>query len=330
MRHCEGNGGLLDRLASITQVMMNKYEEGRILSSPMRAKRCWGRKIIVPSSIVNLERANLRVHQGRWVQLQVSGQIPAPRSGHDVAVIGNMVYFFGGCGGNTDNLSCLNDMHAFDLDLHHWKIVHTKEGIEPSDRASFGMCTGPIPGTLIVAGGTGVEINSIQSDMMEFDIKQRTWRSLTTPMESEHFKYYGQTVCTYRDYLLIFGGSTGLCYTNELLAYNTNTKVWQKLATSGKKPSPRYKHQAIIIGDSMYIIGGGCFKPTLSVIDVYKLDLRTLEWSEVHAMGSVPKARVAHSCCYDSESGAVYLWGGFTGELKRLQDFYKFNVKTQS
>ncbi len=39
-------------------------------------------------------------------------------------------------------------------------------------------------------------------------------------------------------------------------------------------------------------------------------------------MGSVPKARVAHSCCYDSESGTVYLWGGFTGELKRLQVFF--------
>ncbi len=35
--------------------------------------------------------------------------------------------------------------------------------------------------------------------------------------------------------------------------------------------------QAIIIGDSMYVIGGGCFKPTSSITDVYKLDLKTLE-----------------------------------------------------
>ncbi len=36
-------------------------------------------------------------------------------------------------------------------------------------------------------------------------------------------------------------------------------------------------------------------------------------------MGNMPRSRVAHSCCCDEESGEVYLWGGFTAELKRLQ-----------
>ncbi len=38
----------------------------------------------------------------------------------------------------------------------------------------------------------------------------------------------------------------------------------------------------------MYIIGGGCFKPTLSVIDVYKLDLRTLEVRTHASLGLFP------------------------------------------
>ncbi len=37
-----------------------------------------------------------RAHLGKWVQLQVSGQMPSPRSGHDVTVIGNKVSTGGG------------------------------------------------------------------------------------------------------------------------------------------------------------------------------------------------------------------------------------------
>lgn len=42
----------------------------------------------------------------------------------------------------------------------------------------------------------------------------------------------------------------------------------------------RYKHQAVAVGDKMYVIGGGCFKPEQSSIDLYVLDLKTLVWEE--------------------------------------------------
>ncbi|CAN0568204.1 unnamed protein product, partial [Ectocarpus sp. 12 AP-2014] len=34
-----------------------------------------------------------------WTKLNTSGDSPSPRSGHDVVVIGNKAYLFGGCGG---------------------------------------------------------------------------------------------------------------------------------------------------------------------------------------------------------------------------------------
>lgn len=45
----------------------------------------------------------------QWARLQTSGSSPSPRSGHDVVVIGNKAYLFGGCGGEQVNvyLSCL-------------------------------------------------------------------------------------------------------------------------------------------------------------------------------------------------------------------------------
>jgi N-acetylneuraminic acid mutarotase len=297
--------------------------------SSSRPKGCLPARVTSNKSIAGLERRN--EHQ-RWVRLQTSGQGPSPRSGHDVAVIGNKVYLFGGCGGEADAINCLNDMYCFDLDLHRWDVVHNRGEVEPAARASFGMCHGPIPGTLIVAGGTGVEMDSLRSDVMEFDQRDRSWRKLTGDGDGQDApsKFYGQTVCTYKDRLLLFGGSTGLHYTNDLYDYNTHTGIWRKLTTTGKKPSPRYKHQSVVVGDKMYVIGGGCFKPEHSLIDMYALDLNTLEWEEPKAVGDVPKARVAHSCVYDPVDENIYLWGGFTGELSRLQDFSCYNTRTNT
>ena len=46
------------------------------------------------------------------------------------------------------------------------------------------------------------------------------------------------------------------------------------------------------------------------------------------SQGDIPKARVAHSCSLDPVKGDIYVWGGFTGELSRLADFYVYNCET--
>ncbi|KAG5182529.1 hypothetical protein JKP88DRAFT_164369 [Tribonema minus] len=266
---------------------------------------------------------------GRWVCLQTSGQGPSPRSGHDVVVIGRKAYLFGGCGGESnDQIACLNDVYTFDLDTHQWNAVAVN-GEPPLPRASFGMCARPSPHrSIVVAGGTGVEMDSLRADIVEFDTRTRAWRRVVTDSEETPCRFYGQSLCTYGESLLLFGGSTGMHYTNDLYEYNTTTQRWRKLTTTGRKPTPRYKHQAVIVGASMYVIGGGCFKPEQSTIDVHRLDLATLAWDEVATSGDVPKSRVAHSCCYDAGTGTIFLWGGFTSELSRLQDFYTLHCET--
>lgn len=226
-----------------------------------------------------------------------------------------------------DQITCLNDVYVFDLELHRWDKVVVK-GDAPLPRASFGMCAGPAPGTLIVAGGTGVEMDSLRADVVEYSVPNRMWTQILTDSEETPCKFYGQSVCAYVDKLLLFGGSTGLHYTNDLFEYNVRTNRWKRLVTTGRKPSPRYKHQAVVMEDKMYVIGGGCFKPEQSGIDLYCLDLITLVWEETEMKGEIPKARVAHSCSYDPETDAIYLWGGFTSELSRLQDFFAFHRST--
>ncbi|KAG5191249.1 hypothetical protein JKP88DRAFT_259626 [Tribonema minus] len=295
-----------------------------LLASDVATRFSHGLLLPSCSSAIPLQRQE----HNRWVKLQVCGTVPSPRSGHDVAVVGNKLYLFGGCGGENDAINCLNDMYTFDLDRHVWELIPHRGEEMPTARASFAMCSGPDEKTLIVAGGTGVEMDSLRSDILQFDTRTRRWIKLHRDGDDAPSKFYGQTVCRYGDVLLLFGGSTGLHYTNDLFEYNVVTNCWRKLVTQGRRPSPRYKHQAVVVGDFMYVIGGGCFKPEQSAIDMYCLNLRTLVWAQPRSAGAVPRARVAHSCSFDPETCTIYLWGGFTGELSRLQDFYAYHAPT--
>jgi Galactose oxidase, central domain len=50
---------------------------------------------------------------------------------------------FGGCGGEQTAINCLNDVWAFDLEVHRWdKVAACDSGETPAARASFGMCAG--------------------------------------------------------------------------------------------------------------------------------------------------------------------------------------------
>lgn len=166
-------------------------------------------------------------------------------------------------------------MHIFDLQRHCWENTLPK-GHYIHGRASFGMCHGPTPNTLIVAGGTFYDTWS-GSNVMEYNTRKRMWTNVLSDFEDMPFRLYGQSACVYGDNLLLFGGSTGRHYSNDLYEYSTCSNRWRKLTTIGQKPSPRYKHQAVIMGQKMYIVGGGCFMP---FTDVHCLDLETLVWEE--------------------------------------------------
>lgn len=53
----------------------------------------------VTEEVPDRKAAGYRYRHSQWTQLNTSGNSPTPRSGHDVVVIGNKAYLFGGCGG---------------------------------------------------------------------------------------------------------------------------------------------------------------------------------------------------------------------------------------
>ena len=105
------------------------------------------------------------------------------------------------------------------------------------------------------------------------------------------------------------------------------------LITTGDRPSPRYKHQAFIDGDSMYVVGGGSFEPEGPHLDVYCLHLagaKALEWERIKPIGEPPRCRAAHGLAWDRVGRAAYIWGGFTSGMELDCTFHALRLPLPS
>ncbi|CAM9977266.1 unnamed protein product, partial [Heterosigma akashiwo] len=266
---------------------------------------------------------------GVWEKLHCSGDMPGERSGHQVVTVGNKAYLLGGCGGSGANGKCKSDFYCFNYESRTWTKLRTPgQHISPNARASFEMIEGVQPNTLLLAGGTGDD--GLASDIWEYHTLSRTWRRLLAPGDPghEHVSFYGQTMNCYNGGVIFFGGSSGHEYTNNLCFLNLKTLKISNVDTTGEIPTARYKHQSIVIGDHLWVFGGGAYRPKTERVDVHTCNLKTHVWKKVDCLGDFPEARVAHTCQYDEVSGLVYMFGGFTKALERLGDFYSFDVRT--
>ncbi|KAG5174955.1 hypothetical protein JKP88DRAFT_172997, partial [Tribonema minus] len=203
-----------------------------------------------------------------WSQLRTCGKVPSSLSGQGAAVVDERVYMFGGCDGEV----ALNDVHCFDVQTNKWCAIVCQEG--PSPRAAFGMCSGPGEYAFTVACGCGIEQMSALGDMWSFDVRHHTWSKLFESPQA----MYGVPICWYDGTLLLHGGTMGVHYSDALYAFNLDTGTVAPVVTSGNGPSKRYKHESFIVGEDMFVCGGGAFAPTERRMDMYRLNLSSLVW----------------------------------------------------
>ena len=60
-------------------------------------------------------------------------------------------------------------------------------------------------------------------------------------------------------------------------------------------PTPHNTKQQVVVGDSMYVLGGGQYSPEEGPMDIHRLDLEHMIWFQ-HDLGCMaPQARIAHT-----------------------------------
>jgi len=57
----------------------------------------------------------------KWVELSTDGDVPCPRSSHDLSIVGDNLYVFGGEGLARTPID--SSMYSLDLSTNHWTRV---------------------------------------------------------------------------------------------------------------------------------------------------------------------------------------------------------------
>lgn len=137
--------------------------------------------------------------------------------------------------------------------------------------------------------------------------------------------------------IYIFGGGNDEVSYSTLYIYNMKTKEWFLVSRGTKQqqtkmeyPFERECHTAVLRQSKdkpvELVIFGGLTDMETRLDDLWKFSLINREWQLVKPVTSVkPEARETHSAIYCTKNDSILIYGGWSGESRRLDDIYEFS-----
>lgn len=255
-----------------------------------------------------------------WEFLDCDGEVPQSRSGHTCALHKNRyLYIFGG----FDGSNCFDDLYVLDLEGKSWRRIEAG-GECPSGRASHSAVTDELAGVMYVFGGSGSHFGyTNKRDLCEFCFETECWRLLSNPLEDTPSARYGQSMVAYQEGLYVWGGTHGTNYPTDMHRFDLCSKQWEYVVTTGDLPCGRYRHQAMVKDDLMYIVGGSGIN---RYGDVFTFHFGANVWRKLVCTGTdLSDGRYAHSAVL--RDGFIYLYGGNDGV--RHDDLQQLDLETR-
>eukprot|EP00644_Phytophthora_capsici_P000749 jgi/Phyca11/505875/fgenesh2_kg.PHYCAscaffold_16_\ len=216
----------------------------------------------------------LDLETSTWSQVQTNGSLPPRRSGALGVVHESDMFIFGGYDGRDGNY--FNDLYYFNFDEQQWSQMPSVVEDRPEARTDHIMVLHS--SSIYIFGGYNG--SSRFNDLCGYDIYAQRWSRLQTTgaVPSRRFGHSG-VVHAETNRLIVFGGWDGRDTLNDLYEYNFVTNEWKKMATSGNSPPHRYRHTAVLFGDTlvdnkMYLLGG--YDGTDRLQDLYSIDIGAL------------------------------------------------------
>ncbi|OQV20631.1 Kelch domain-containing protein 3 [Hypsibius exemplaris] len=199
-------------------------------------------------------------HERKWTRPVTSGETPEKRDGHSVALLGDVMYIFGGFEENGDRYSA--DIFSLHIPTMTWIPVYSwGDRPTPRDFATLEV----IGERLYLWGGrgdtdpqglhTGEEV--YENAMYVFDTCNNEWSRLASdtsppPPRRSHASW------VYHGKLYIFGGYNGYCHYGDTWTFDPATMSWNELdfGCSPCRPNPRRRMACRVAGDRMFLFGG--------------------------------------------------------------------------
>ncbi len=258
-----------------------------------------------------------------WTDLKPSGALPAARAGPAMAYDpgARRLILFGGESGPTNNDAggSSNDTWVYNPATNTWALLHPA-GALPAGRRGHDMAYDSSSGQLIMFGGLDSADNAL-NDTWAYDPVANTWKEvkpagLLPVGRSGHAMAFEAS----SGRVIMFGGAVVGSTLNDIWSYGPKTNMWTELKPEGKLPSPRWF--SALVDDSssgrLIMFGGDISDDPIGLMvdtyanDTWAYDLKNSTWTELKPEGTLPVARFRHSMVYDTLTGRVIMFGGFS------------------
>ncbi|XP_023545251.1 acyl-CoA-binding domain-containing protein 4-like isoform X1 [Cucurbita pepo subsp. pepo] len=185
-------------------------------------------------------------------------------------------------------------------------------GLRPKARYEHGAAV--IQDKMYIFGGNhnGRYLN----DLHVLDLRSWAWtkpEAKTQSPESPPEKLTpcaGHSLISWENKLLSIAGHTkDPSEAIQVRVFDVQTSTWSTLKTYGKPPVSRGGQSVTLVGTSLVIFGGQDAKRTL-LNDLHILDLETLTWDEIDAVGAPPSPRSDHAAAVHAERYLLIFGGG--------------------
>ncbi|WZZ63106.1 hypothetical protein YC2023_063213 [Brassica napus] len=155
-------------------------------------------------------------------------------------------------------------------------------------------------------------------DLHVLDLKSWTWSRVETKVATESEETSpillspcaGHSLIPWENKLLSIGGHTkDHSESMQVKVFDTHTSTWSMLKTYGKPPVSRGGQSVTVVGKTLVIFGGQDAKRSL-LNDLHVLDLETMTWDEIDALGVSPSPRSDHAAAVHAERYLLIFGGG--------------------
>ncbi|KAJ6876765.1 acyl-CoA-binding domain-containing protein 4 [Populus alba x Populus x berolinensis] len=160
---------------------------------------------------------------------------------------------------------------------------------------------------------------SVQDKMYVLDLRSWAWSKVNFKVENESQEGQspakltpcaGHSLIPWENKLLSVAGHTkDPSETIKIKVFHLQSCTWSTLKTYGKAPVSRGGQSVTLVGTSVVIFGGQDAKRSL-LNDLHILDLETMTWDEIDAVGVPPSPRSDHAAAVHAERYLLIFGGG--------------------
>jgi dynein heavy chain len=225
-------------------------------------------RLLQAESALNLPADKSRMWSQPTPELAAGGeeegakiQVPAPRGGHTVSLVGDNMYVFGGYGGAGFGRRDFNDLHTLNTETFKWQQV-TTHGEMPEARSDHKACV--VKDQIFISGGWNASHQL--ADVWILDTTSSTWSQPECPLESPLWSHVAVGVWAVPDWkVFVFGGESGDLeemaepqgtYMNQVRVLDTGNFTWAAPSLVGAAPLARADTDMVFDSDKLQMI---CF-----------------------------------------------------------------------